>query len=124
MSDWFIKHRQGFIADMLSVYGQVHRGAIMEKFGVSLPQASADIAAFNKANPDVMTYDGRAKAYVVDKAKLPILKPVADTAEALRIRQLEHILEQIEVEAVGDGNMGFVIRLQKIVGLARRGREG
>lgn len=124
MSDWFIKHRQGFIADMLRTYGQVHRGAIMEKFGVSLPQASADIAAFNKANPEAMTYDGRAKAYVVDESKLPILKPVTDTAEALRIRQLEHILEQIEETALNTTGSGFLNRIQTIVGLARRGREG
>lgn len=122
MSDWFIRHRQGFIADMLGVYGQVNRASIIERFGVTQTQAASDIGMFVRENPDAMFYDGRAKAYVVDKDKLPRLKPTCETAEALRIRQLEHVLEQIE--AVANASPITFAVIDKIVGLARRGRDG
>ena len=73
MSKWFIQHRQSFIADCLRVFGQVNRATIVERFDISEPQASMDIQRFLREHPDVMVYDGRVKAYVVDVAALPSL---------------------------------------------------
>lgn len=68
MSKWFIDHRQAYIAAMLRKFGQVNRHQLVEKFDISMPQASADIQRFTKENPDVLIYDGNAKAYVVNEA--------------------------------------------------------
>lgn len=43
--------------------GWVRRSDLVERFGVSVPQASADIAAYNRANPDALRYDSSAKRY-------------------------------------------------------------
>jgi hypothetical protein len=66
MSQWFIQHRQGFIADCLRVFGQVNRATIVERFDISEPQASLDIQRFLREHPEAMVYDGRCKAYVAD----------------------------------------------------------
>lgn len=36
----------------------------MRKFGISMPQASADLQRFQKDNPDAMEYDPSSKRYV------------------------------------------------------------
>jgi len=61
---WYTDFRQTWIAEMLHVYGFIGRAQICRKFGVSVPQASADLQAFQKANPDAMTYDLSRKRYV------------------------------------------------------------
>jgi len=65
VSRWFKDRRQEFIAATLRQFGQVRRGDIMREFDVSLPQASADIAAFLAADPPHVRYDVSAKAYVL-----------------------------------------------------------
>lgn len=71
MSQWFINHRQGFIADCLRLFGQVNRATLVERFNISEPQASLDIQRFLREHPDAMVYDGRCKAYVINAAALP-----------------------------------------------------
>jgi hypothetical protein len=75
MSQWFINHRQGFIADCLRLFGQVNRSTLVERFDISEPQASLDIQRFLREHPDVMVYDGRCKAYVVNADALAALTP-------------------------------------------------
>lgn len=75
MSKWFIDHRQSYIAMLLRTYGQVNRHQIIDRFDVSMPQASADIQRFIRENPDVIVYDGTAKAYVVNLAAIPEEQP-------------------------------------------------
>jgi predicted DNA-binding transcriptional regulator YafY len=43
--------------------GWVRRSDLVDRFGVSVPQASADIAAYNEANPRALRYDSSAKRY-------------------------------------------------------------
>lgn len=71
MSRWFIDHRQQFIADTLRVFGQINRSTLMDRFDISLQQASADIQLFLKTKPDAMFFDGRAKCYVLNVEALP-----------------------------------------------------
>lgn len=64
MSDrWFANHRQGWIAEMIQIYGFINRGHIQRKFGISTPQASSDLSAFQKANPLAITYNKNSKRY-------------------------------------------------------------
>ena len=65
MSRWFQDRRQEFIAATLKQFGQIRRADIVREFDVSVPQASADIAAFMAAKPPYVRYDVSAKAYVL-----------------------------------------------------------
>lgn len=64
--NWFTEQRQAWIAETLRVFGYINREHIMRKFGVSCPQASADIRQFKEANPGAIRYDGSAKCYVYE----------------------------------------------------------
>ncbi len=66
---WFTCHRQAFIGTQLQVFGQIRRDDIAKRFEVTVQVASADIQAFQAANPDLIIYDGRAKMYVLDTEK-------------------------------------------------------
>ena len=62
--NWFHQQRQGWIAEMLKVYGFINREHLQRKFGISVPQASKDLQTFARSNPGVMTYDLSMKCYV------------------------------------------------------------
>lgn len=65
MSQWFKDRRQEFIAATLKQFGQVNRQDLVRQFGISVPQASADIAAFLASDPPHVAYDVSAKTYVL-----------------------------------------------------------
>ena len=62
--NWFTAQRQAWIAETLEVFGFINREHLQRKFGISQPQASSDLTAFQAAHPDVMTYDPSRKCYV------------------------------------------------------------
>jgi len=61
--NWFANQRQEWIAETLRVFGFINREHIEKKFGVSTPQASADLSAFQKQFPKAMQYDASKKKY-------------------------------------------------------------
>lgn len=65
---WYQQQRLDWIAETLRVFGFINREHLMRKFGISQPQASSDLAAFQRANPGLMTYDLSAKRYTVKAA--------------------------------------------------------
>lgn len=64
LMNWYARHRQEWIADMLHVYGFINREHLQRKFGISQPQASADLQRFMRARPTAMRYDLSKKCYV------------------------------------------------------------
>lgn len=52
---------------MLAVYGFLNREHLQRKFGISQPQASADLRTFLAANPRAATYDPSRKCYVAHR---------------------------------------------------------
>lgn len=62
--NWFANHRQEWIAESLRVYGYINREHLMIKFGISMPQASADLQQFLRDRPGVMRYDSSMKKYL------------------------------------------------------------
>ena len=66
MSQWFKDRRQEFIVATLKQFGQINRQDLVRQFGISVPQASADIAAFLASDPPHVTYDVSAKVYVLE----------------------------------------------------------
>lgn len=61
---WFERYRQEWIAETIRVFGFINRKHLMLKFGISMPQASNDLALFQKENPGVIEYDSRMKCYI------------------------------------------------------------
>lgn len=61
---WFEKQRQLWIAETLEIFGFIQRAHLVRKFGISVPQASADLQQFQKDCPGVMLYQPSAKMYV------------------------------------------------------------
>ena len=61
---WYLEHRLDWIYEMVRIYGFINRGHIMAKFEVSMPQASTDLAEFQRRYPGVIEYDKSAKCYV------------------------------------------------------------
>ena len=49
-------------------YGTVRRLAVMDYFGVSQPQASADLKRYMELAPNNIKYDSSVKAYVKTEA--------------------------------------------------------
>lgn len=62
--NWFARHRQEWIAETLRVFGYIQRAHLVRKFGISIPQASADLREFQAGHPGALDYDKRLKRYV------------------------------------------------------------
>lgn len=67
MARWFLQQRMEWIAETLRVFGYINREHLERKFGISTPQASKDLAAFQLAHPTAMAYDSSAKCYVANR---------------------------------------------------------
>lgn len=84
--------RLHFIDWRLAVVGEVQRADIAQAFGITLSQASADFAAFDRAHPGAMTYDKSRRRYVPAgkryhvmyecHARPKVLRALADLHEA------------------------------------------
>ena len=60
---WFIDQRYAWIKECLTVYGYINREHLERKFGISTPQASADLNKFAKLYPELMIYNKSTKRY-------------------------------------------------------------
>jgi hypothetical protein len=70
-----VEQRLGFIEERLFWLGEVNRTDLVRRFGVSMGQASVDIARYLALAPKGVTYDKRAKRYVADAAFRPVVGP-------------------------------------------------
>jgi len=61
---WFATYRRQWIWEMLQIYGFINRSHLIAKFGLSVPQASLDLKAFQRSYPGFVKYDTSRKAYV------------------------------------------------------------
>ena len=62
--NWFVQQRQEWISETLRVFGFINREHLKRKFGISAPQASADLKQFDRQFPWRMTYDKSSKRYI------------------------------------------------------------
>lgn len=65
---WPVARRLDYIDWRLSMLGAVQRADIIRVFGVSMQQASIDLASFEREHPGIMSYDKSAKRYVPARA--------------------------------------------------------
>lgn len=63
LEKWDARQRLALIEQAAFWRGWVVRADLVDAFGLSLPQASADLQAYLKLNPDGLHYDLRAKRY-------------------------------------------------------------
>jgi hypothetical protein len=59
-----VQVRLRFIDLILQHYGSIRRAVLMDYFGISSPQASADFGEYQKVADGNMKYDMKAKMYV------------------------------------------------------------
>ena len=60
---WCRAYRLSWIRDALAVYGFINRDHLRRKFGISRPQASADLTLFARQHPALVRYNASAKRY-------------------------------------------------------------
>jgi predicted DNA-binding transcriptional regulator YafY len=76
---WSVEKRLEFIEFRLLWEGGINRADIMERFGVSVPQASKDLSLYEEKAPGNLFYDKRQKRYFAARGFRPVfLKPEAD----------------------------------------------
>lgn len=76
---WSVEKRLEFIDFRLFWEGQINRADIMERFSVSVPQASKDLSLYQETAPKNLDYDHKKKRYFVTPAFKPaFLTPDSD----------------------------------------------
>lgn len=89
---WSTERRLEFIEFRLFWDGRVNRSDLVEFFGISVPQASADLGRYQEVADRNLVYDKRAKSYLVS----PEFKPVLLELDAQRyLAQLRLIANDI-----------------------------
>lgn len=71
---WNVQQRLSFIEERLFWLGTVNRADIIARFGVSMSQASGDIARYLELEPEGLAYDKSAKCYVAGDDFRPVLR--------------------------------------------------
>lgn len=85
---WGVERRLEFIEFRLYWEGGVNRSDIIERFGVSVPQASKDLTLYQERAPMNARYDKSARRYVAGEGFTPVfLRPDPDTY-LIQLRQL------------------------------------
>ena len=70
---WSVERRLAFVEERLFWLGEVNRMDLVRRFGVSMSQASGDIARYLALDPPGLGYDKSAKRYVAGDDFKPVL---------------------------------------------------
>lgn len=73
---WNIKQRLEFIEYRLFWEGSINRKDLIDTFGVSVPQASADIKNYKQNAPGNIYYDKRQKTYLITSKFEPLYSSI------------------------------------------------
>jgi hypothetical protein len=68
---WGQERRLEFIDYRLQWEGRLNRSDLMDLFGISVPQASLDIARYSQLAPENMSYDRSARVYLAGERFVP-----------------------------------------------------
>lgn len=75
---WSVAQRFAFLEQRLFWVGRVNKVDLTERFGISVPQASADVAHYEQMAPGNMAYDHKEKAFLATPDFAPrFMKPDA-----------------------------------------------
>ncbi len=87
---WSVERRLAFIEERLFWLGETNRADLVRQFGVSLGQASADIARYLALSPRGVAYDKSAKRYVAGDD----FKPALSAPDASRLLGELHLVDR------------------------------
>lgn len=91
---WGPEQRLEFIEFRLFWDGWINRSDLIERFGVSVPQASNDLTQYREMAPGNLQYDSSAKRYLASANFKPILlKPNPDRYLAQLKSMAEHVMQ-------------------------------
>ncbi len=93
---WGVERRMEFIDFRLYWEGRINRADLMRFFGVSVQQASADIARYQELAPDNLTYDRSAKRYLAGAGYRPVFRVDDSDRYLAQLRSLGEKLIQPE----------------------------
>jgi len=65
--NWFAERRLEWIEETVRIFGFIRIAHIQRKFEISRPQASNDLAEFQRRRPGRIVYDKSAKQYVATR---------------------------------------------------------
>jgi len=100
---WSVERRLAFIEDRLFWLGEINRAALVDRFGVSMSQASADVSRYLSTNTAGIDYDRSAKRYVA----LPSFRPVLQKPDARRFLGELRLVDASLLDA-SETMLGFV----------------
>jgi hypothetical protein len=90
---WGPEQRLEFIEFRLFWEGSISRSDLIERFGLSDPQASNDLSAYREKAPENLRYDTKTKRYLASDGFTPILlKPNPDRYLAQLKAMADHIM--------------------------------
>jgi WYL domain len=98
---WSVERRLAFIEERLFWLGEVNRTDLVRRFGVSMSQASADIARYLAHNPPGVIYDKSAKRYAAQAEFRPQLAKPDATRFLGELRLVEVGLLSVEDTMLG-----------------------
>jgi hypothetical protein len=98
---WSVERRLAFIEERLYWLGHVNRTDLVRRFGVSMSQASSDIARYLALAPGDVFYDKRAKRYAAGEAFAPVLAPPDARRYLGELRLVEHGIMRPEDTTLG-----------------------
>lgn len=96
---WSVERRLEFIERRLIWEGRINRSDLVERFGVSPNQATADLKRFEAVHPGALVYDTHAKTYRAGQG----LRPTSRSDVTDLLRELRLIAEG--VISVEDGTL-------------------
>lgn len=128
---WSQDRRLEFIDFRLRWDGKLNRGDLTDFFGISVPQASLDIAKYTELAPDNLTYDRSSRVYIAGQ----VFRPLYTSSDAGRY--LNELLSQAAGLDESQGSFlawappvatvpspGRTFRIDVLVALLRAIREG
>jgi hypothetical protein len=98
---WGQERRLEFIDFRLRWEGRLNRGDLMAFFGISVPQASLDIARYLETAPANLTYDRSARVYVATDAFKPLYSSSSPSRYLSELLAFEAGILQPEASFVG-----------------------
>jgi len=94
---WSLEQRLEFIEFRLFWEGQLNRADLVDKFGISIPQASADLTRYQELAPNNLHYDKSQKTYVATENFQPVVTQPTARQYLAQLRSLaDGVLRQQE----------------------------
>src|ERR1700737_4446769 len=102
---WGIERRLEFVEFRLFWEGGINRSDIVEEFGVSVPQASKDLALYQEQAPENIRYDRSLKRYFASECFRPKFIELDAAAYLERLTPSSQPARGIDVNALGGGSL-------------------